>query len=60
MPSAALIGSLLTVVAVGVALMALGVGTGVAMVGLGTLGVMFAGLGTAPTPSPAVLEPDAG
>ena len=58
MTSAALIGLLLGVVALGVALMAVGVGVGVAMVGLGTLGVMFAGLGTAPTP-PAVLERDA-
>ena len=58
MTSAALIAALLAVVAGGAALMALGIGAGVAMVGVGALGVMFAGLGTAPTP-PAVLEPDA-
>ncbi len=49
--AAALIGVLLVaVVAAGAALMASGVGAGVAMVGLGVLGVMFAGLGTAETP----------
>jgi hypothetical protein len=43
---------LLAVLAGGAALMATGVGAGVAMVGVGVLGVMFAGLGTAETPAP--------
>ncbi len=51
--AAALIAVLLVaLVAAGAALMASGVGAGVAMVGLGVLGVMFAGLGTAEAPAP--------
>ncbi len=48
--TATLMAALLAVVLAGAALMATGVGAGVAMVGLGVLGVMFAGLGTAETP----------
>ncbi len=51
--TATLIGALLVVVTAGAVLMASGVGAGVAMVGLGVLGVMFAGIGTAPDPTPA-------
>jgi hypothetical protein len=55
--AAALIGVLLVaVVAAGAALMASGVGAGVAMVGLGVLGVMFAGLGTAEAPAPVASD----
>ena len=57
---AALIAALLALVGLGAVLMVLGVGAGVAVLGVGVLGLMFAGLGAAPTPrAPALVEPDA-